>query len=70
MNKRIADYNWGAAYLNPANQIIVVINELSRMNKADVVATAQANGLVITKAIKSVRNLGIKGHIYQTRVVA
>ena len=70
MNKKIAEYNWGAAYLNPANDLIVVINKLSHMNKAEVISTAKINGLVITKTAKSIRNLGIKGHVYSTKAVA
>jgi len=67
---RIADYNWGAAFINSANDIIVVIDQFNRMNKAEVIATAKANGLVITKTIKSIHQPGTKGHIYKTVQVA
>jgi len=67
---RIADYNWGAAFINPANDIIVVVDQFKTMNKAEVVATAKANGLVITKTTKSIHQLGTKGHIYKTVEVA
>jgi hypothetical protein len=67
---RIADYNWGAAFINPTNDIIVVVDQFKTMNKAEVVATAKANGLVITKTTKSIHQPGTKGHIYKTVEVA
>jgi hypothetical protein len=68
-SNRIATYNWGAAYLT-GSQIVVVVDNGHHMNKAELVATARKLGLAITKTIRSIHQVGTKGHIYATKAVA
>jgi hypothetical protein len=68
-SNRIATYNWGAAYLS-GSQIVVVVDNGHRMDKSELVATARKLGLAITKTIRSIHQVGTKGHIYATQAVA
>jgi nucleoside 2-deoxyribosyltransferase len=67
---RIATYNWGAAFINQADQIVVVVDQFNHMDKSEVAATARTLGLAITKTVKSIHQLGTKGHVYNTQAVS
>ncbi len=65
---RIATYNWGAAYLIN-DHLNVVVDKGSRMNKAEVIATAKLAGLTITKTLTSLNTFGWKSYKYATQAV-
>jgi hypothetical protein len=65
---RIATYNWGAAYLIN-NELNVVVDKGSRMNKAELIATAKLAGLKITKTLTSLNTFGWKSYKYATQAV-
>lgn len=66
---RIATYNWGAAYL-VNDELNVVVDKGSRMNKAELINTAKSLGLAIVKTITSVNTFGFKVYKYETKAVA
>ena len=65
---RIATYNWGAAYLIN-DELNVVVDKGSRMNKAELIATAKVFGLKITKTLISLNTGGWKSYKYATQAV-